>query len=90
MRSYHREELRLEFELELDADFEPMLAPADDPSRLLSCGSHNACNRSRVVHKLALRPGFSAQARMPPTVRPAPRRERRGLLVLTAGQVPCS
>ena len=24
MRSYHREELRLEFELELDADFEPM------------------------------------------------------------------
>ena len=26
MRSYHREELRLEFELELDADFEPMFA----------------------------------------------------------------
>jgi hypothetical protein len=40
------------------------------------------------VHELALRPGFSAQARMPPTALPAPRGVRRGLLVLTAGPVP--
>ena len=36
-----------------------------------------------------LRPGSSAQARMPPTARPAPRGARRGLLVLTAGPVTC-
>ena len=36
---------------------------------------------------LALRPESSAQARMPPTARSAPRGERRGLLVLTAGPV---
>jgi hypothetical protein len=36
---------------------------------------------------LALRSEFSAQARMPPTVRLAPRGGRHGLLVLTAGPV---
>jgi hypothetical protein len=36
---------------------------------------------------LALRPECSAQARMPPTARSAPRGARRGLLVLTAGPV---
>jgi hypothetical protein len=49
----------------------------------------NALSRSRVVHELALRPGFSAQAQMPPTARSASRGERRGLLVLTAGSVSC-
>ena len=39
------------------------------------------------VLALALRPESSAQARMPPTARSAPRGERRGLLVLTAGPV---
>src|SRR5207248_11783318 len=48
----------------------------------------NARDRSRVGGQLALRPGFSAQARMPPTALRAPRGERRGLLVLTAGPVP--
>ena len=37
---------------------------------------------------LALRPGFAARARMPPTAQsPAPRGGRRGLPVLTAGSV---
>ena len=36
----------------------------------------NARDRSRVEHELALRPGFSAQARMPPTARL--RHEARG------------
>jgi hypothetical protein len=49
--------------------------------------TQRACNRSRVESVLALRPGFSAQARMPPTARLAPRGERSGLLVLTAGPV---
>ena len=48
----------------------------------------NAGDGSRVVGELALRPGFSSQARMPPTARSAPRGERRGPLVLTAGLVP--
>ena len=46
-----------------------------------------ARERSTVVDELALRPGFSAQARMPPTALLAPRGVRRGLLVLTAGPV---
>jgi len=45
---------------------------------------------STVVSELALRPGFSTQARMPPTARSASRGGRRGLLVLTAGPVSCS
>jgi hypothetical protein len=45
----------------------------------------NAANRSRVVRKLALRPGFSPHALMPPTTRVASRGGRRELLVLTAG-----
>ena len=48
----------------------------------------NARIRSSVVDELALRPEFSAQVRMPPTVRLAPRGVWRGLLVLTAGLVP--
>jgi len=48
----------------------------------------NARNRSSVIDELALRPEFSAQVRMPPTVLPAPRGVWRGLLVLTAGLVP--
>jgi hypothetical protein len=50
----------------------------------------NARDRSTVVRELVLRPGFSSQARMPPTACPASRGGRRGLLVLTAGPVPCS
>ena len=48
----------------------------------------NARNRSSVIDELALRPEFSAQVRMPPTARSAPRGVWRGLLVLTAGLVP--
>ena len=44
-------------------------------------------DRSTVEEQLALRPEFSAQVRMPPTARSAPRGERRGLMVLTAGPV---
>jgi hypothetical protein len=47
----------------------------------------NARMGSTVVSELALRPGFSPQARMPPTARFASRGARRGLLVLTAGPV---
>jgi hypothetical protein len=54
----------------------------------LGSGAHIACNRSTVVHELALRPGFSPQARVPPTAQSAPQGERRGPLVLTAGPVP--
>jgi hypothetical protein len=50
-------------------------------------GAHNARDRSTVRGQLALRPEFSAQVRMPPTARSAPRGGRRGLLVLTAGPV---
>ena len=66
----------------------PIFAPANEPDETFQPGPHNGGNRSRVVNELALRPGFSAQARMPPTAPPAPRGERRGLLVLTAGSVP--
>jgi hypothetical protein len=55
---------------------------------LTVCVFITAWNRSTVGQELALRPGFSAQARMPPTARSAPRGVRRGLLVLTAGLVP--
>jgi hypothetical protein len=47
----------------------------------------NARIRSSVVDKLALRPEFSAQVRMPPTALLAPRGVWRGLPVLTAGLV---
>jgi hypothetical protein len=62
--------------------------PPTGPDNFLSAGPHNGCNRSRVERELALRPGLSAYARMPPTAQPALRGERRGLLVLTAGLVP--
>ncbi len=52
---------------------------------LLTAARTSARDRSRVEHEPVLRPGFSAQARMPPTALPAPRGERPGLLVLTAG-----
>jgi hypothetical protein len=45
-------------------------------------------DRSSVSDRLALRPEFSTQARMPPTAQfPAPRGGRLGLPVLTAGSV---
>ncbi len=53
-------------------------------------GAHKRRNRSTVGNWLALRPEFSPQARMPPTALLAPRGERRGSLVLTAGPVPDS
>lgn len=63
-------------------------APVDEPEQIVLGLVHvNARDRSRVGGQLALRPGFSAQARMPPTALRAPRGERRGLLVLTAGPV---
>ena len=66
-----------------------MPTPAPEPEQN-SCGlvHINARNGSTVEDELALRPGSSAQARKPPTAHPAPRGERRGVLVLTAGPVP--
>src|SRR5205085_6206068 len=61
--------------------------PWTSPSKLFGVVHVNARDRSRVGGQLALRPGFSALARMPPTALRAPRGERRGLLVLTAGPV---
>ena len=58
--------------------------------QLLRSGYAIAAIGSTVVGELALRPGFSPQARMPPTARCASRGERCGLLVLTAGPVSCS
>ena len=52
----------------------------------LSSAYANGPIGSTVVCELALRPGFSPHARIPPTARPAPRGGRRGLLVLTAGR----
>ena len=66
-----------------------MPAPADEPEQIVEVRAHNGLNGSTVKRELALRPGFSALARMPPTARFALRGERRGLLVLTAGPVPC-
>ena len=64
-------------------------APADERDQTFwGVVRITARDRSTVEHELALRPGCSAQARMPPTARPAPRGERRGPLVLTAGPVP--
>ncbi len=60
------------------------------PGNSFAPGSHNARNRSSVAKRLALRPEFSPQARMPPTARSAPRGGRHGLLLLTAGPVPDS
>jgi hypothetical protein len=42
-------------------------------------------DRSSVGRELALRPECSAQARMPPTARPAPRGERRGVTGFDCG-----
>jgi hypothetical protein len=66
-----------------------MPAAADEIDQILRVLVYiSARDRSRVGRELALRPGFSAPARMPPTVRSAPRGVWRGLLVLTAGLVP--
>jgi hypothetical protein len=59
--------------------------PTESPSRLLRSAHETTPNGSTVVSELALRPGFSPQARMPPTAHRASRGARRGLLVLTAG-----
>lgn len=55
----------------------------------LTSARANGSNGSTLVGELAPRPGFSPQARMPPTTHCASRGEGRGLLVLTAGPVPC-
>ena len=60
---------------------------AEKFEQILRSAYANGPNRSTVVSELALRPGFSPQARMPPTARSAPRGGRCGLLVLTAGLV---
>jgi hypothetical protein len=41
--------------------------PTESPSRLLCSAHETTPNGSTVVSELALRPGFSPQARMPPT-----------------------
>jgi len=65
--------------------------PRRGPRRQLLRSAHaNVQNGSTVVSELALRPGLSPQARMPPTARFASRGGRRGPLVLTAGPVSCS
>ena len=62
------------------------VSDASEP-HILGLAHINACARSTVGVELALRPGFSAQARMPPTALLVPRGGRHGLLVLTAGLV---
>ena len=61
--------------------------PADKSEQFLRLVHANGPNGSTVVGELALRPGFSPQARMPPTTHFASRGGRPGLLVLTAGPV---
>jgi hypothetical protein len=60
--------------------------PSSSRTTALTSAHTDARDRSTVEHELALRPEFSARARMPPTARPAPRGERPRLLVLTAGR----
>ena len=71
-------------------DSSPPMAAGKGPGRLFEVRLFEHANGSTVVSELALRPGFSPQARMPPTARSASRGERHGLLVLTAGPVACS
>jgi hypothetical protein len=66
----------------------PLEGSASSRTMALTSAHTSAHGRSRVEHELALRPGFSVQVLMPPTALPAPRGERPGLLVLTAGPVP--
>ena len=66
------------------------MPPGEARQTLLRSVHAIVVNGSTVVSELALRPGFSPQARMPPTARSASRGGRRGLLVLTAGPVSCS
>jgi hypothetical protein len=73
---------------------QPMLAPADSRADFWGVVYIYARDGSRVGRELALRPGFSARARMPLAALSAPRGERLGLLVfdcrvLTAGPVLC-
>jgi hypothetical protein len=63
--------------------------PADESEQLLRSVHIDARDRSTVKRQLALRPGVSPQAWMPPTARFALRGGRRGLQVLTAGPVRC-
>jgi hypothetical protein len=66
----------------------PLAAPGPNRS-YFGIGLRIPRNGSSVGRWLALRPEFSARARMPPTALSAPRGGRRGLLVLTAGPVRC-
>ena len=74
--------------LHLQSGEQPLCAadPSSSRTTALTSAHTNARDRSTVEHELALRPELSARARMPPTVRPAPRGERPRLLVLTAGR----
>ena len=67
----------------------PMVRGEGPRGRFVSRGTQ-VPNGSTVVGELALRPGFSPQARIPPTTHSASRGARRGLLVLTAGPAACS
>ena len=49
--------------------------PRTSPSRVLRSAHTNARDGSTFERELALRPGFSARARLPPTARPVTRRE---------------
>jgi hypothetical protein len=71
------------------SDESPVEQSDSSRTMALTAAHTNARDRSSVSRELALRPECSAQARTPPTARPAPRGERRGLLVLTAGPVLC-
>src|SRR5437016_667289 len=48
-------------------------------------GSHKRPDRSRVKDELALRPGFSPPARMPPTARPCATRREAGVTGFDCG-----
>ena len=64
-----------------------MPGPADQPDQTLRSADTHAPNGRTVGRQLALRPEFSAHARMPSTTLPCATVREAGLLVLAAGPV---
>ena len=64
-----------------------MPAPADQPDQTLRSADTHAPNGRTVGRQLALRPEFSAPARMPSTTLPCATVREAGLLVFAAGPV---
>jgi hypothetical protein len=63
-----------------------MPAPADEPDQALRSADTRAPNGRTVGGQLALRPEFSAQARMPSTTLPCATMREAGLLVWLRGR----